>query len=76
MFNFYMILKDGNEAKGKEIMKKAWVAHGIDSLYAHKVYEFTAVDDWKGPMAGMAKLWPQKNTKLQVKYVPIHLMLS
>ncbi|MFT6965707.1 MAG: hypothetical protein ACJAT1_000915 [Marivirga sp.] len=59
-----------NEAKGKEIMRKAWVAHGIDSLYAHEVYELTAVDDWKGPMAGMGKLWPQKNTKLQLKYVP------
>ena len=59
-----------NEAKGKDIMRNAWLAHGIDSLYAHKVYEFTAVDDWKGPMAGMGKLWAQKNTSLHIKYVP------
>lgn len=59
-----------NEAKGIDIMKKAWIAHGIDSLNAHEVYEFTAIDDWQRLMAGMGKLWPQKNTKLHLKYVP------
>lgn len=59
-----------SEAKGRAILKKAWAAHGVDSLLAHQVYQFTAVDDWQGMMAGMGKLWPQKTSKLAFKYAP------
>lgn len=59
-----------DEAKGKEILEYAWEAHGVDSLNAHEVYQFTCVDDWKGPMAPMGKLWPQNQTELLIKYVP------
>lgn len=59
-----------SEAKGKAVMQKAWLAHGVDSLNTHEVYQFTAVDHWKGMMAGMGKLWPQKKTALTLKYAP------
>ena len=59
-----------SEAKGKAILKQAWLAHGVDSLNAHEVYQFTTVDHWQGPMAGMGKLWPQKKTTLNIKYAP------
>ena len=58
-----------NEAKGKALLKKAWVAHGIDSLHQHQTYQFTGVDNWKGMMGDMGKLWPQTRTKLDFKYV-------
>lgn len=56
------------EARGKAILKNAWKVHGVDSLNKHQVYQFTAVDDWKGMMAEMGKLWPQVNTTLNIKY--------
>lgn len=59
-----------NEKKGKALLQKAWKAHGVDSMNAHQVYQFTAVDTWKGMMGGMAKLWPQEVSKLSIKYVP------
>lgn len=59
-----------NEAKAKAIFEKAYKAHGVESLKKHEVYQFTAAGHWKGPMAGMGKLWPQKNTNLHFKYVP------
>jgi hypothetical protein len=59
-----------NKAKAKAIFEKSWKAHGVDSLKQHEVYQLTTVDDWKGPMAGMGKLWAQKNTNMLFKYVP------
>ena len=59
-----------SEAKGKAVLKQAWIAHGVDSLNAHQVYQFTTVDHWQGMMAGMGKLWPQKKTALTFKYAP------
>ncbi|MBL4625818.1 MAG: hypothetical protein JKY42_11875, partial [Flavobacteriales bacterium] len=58
------------ETKGKEILEKAYVAHGSEVMEKHKVYQFTATDDWQGMMAGMGKLWPQKNSNMTFKYVP------
>ena len=58
------------EEKGKEILAKTYLAHGVAQLEKHEVYQFTATDDWKGMMAGMGKLWPQKNSKMTFKYVP------
>lgn len=56
------------EKKGKAILKKAHDAHGVDNLLRHDVYQFVTIDDWKGPLAGMGKLWPEKNTKMEFKY--------
>ena len=58
------------EEQGKMIMEKTYAAHGSATMDKHEVYQFTATDDWKGMMAGMGKLWPQKNTNMTFKYVP------
>ena len=58
------------ETKGKEILAKTFIVHGSAVVEKHEVYQFTATDDWKGIMAGMGKLWPQKNSKMTFKYVP------
>jgi hypothetical protein len=56
------------ETKGREILKKAHIAHGVDNMLKHEVYQFDATDDWKGMMGSMGKLWPEKNTQMKFKY--------
>jgi len=58
------------ESKGKEILQKAYVAHGSENLEKHETYQFTATDDWKGMMGTIGKIWEDKNSQLTLKYVP------
>lgn len=56
------------EIKGKSILHKAYLAHGVENLLKHQVYHFKANDTWQGMMGSMGKLWPQKSTDLSIKY--------
>lgn len=61
-----------NQLSGKEkamnILDKAWLAHGLDSMMTKKVYEVTATDDWPGMMGKMGKLWPIQKQELKLQY--------
>ncbi|MFT5822230.1 MAG: hypothetical protein ACI8ZM_003486 [Crocinitomix sp.] len=56
------------ENKGKEILQKAYDAHGSENLLKHEVYRFTATDDWKGMLGTIGKIWPEKNTEMEIKF--------
>lgn len=65
-----MVKKEGmkNEVKGKAILQEAWVAQGFDKLKTHSTYKVVATDKWKGVMGGIAKMWPEKNSRIELKY--------
>ena len=55
--------------KGKEILKQAWYAHGFDRAQQFETYETAATDHWKGLLGKMGKLWPDAETKLNLRYI-------
>lgn len=61
------VTEDGT-AKGKEILDRAWKAHGFENLKNHTVYSFNGHDLWKGPLSPISKLWPDKDMRLHFKY--------
>lgn len=60
--------KQSTEQKGRVLLDEAWTAQNMDRLSQHKVYEFIAVDHWKGALGKLAKIWPENESKLHMKY--------
>lgn len=58
------------ETKAKALLKESLKAQGYDAFNQHQTYEMTFTDHWKGPMAGMGKLWAQKTTKMTERCIP------
>lgn len=65
------VKKEGmsNEKKGRELLQKSWQAHGMSQLAIHDSYQLKATDHWKGLMGSMGKIWPEKETTVQLDYV-------
>ena len=67
-----LVKKEGQnttlETKGKALLKSAWEVQGFNNLKNHNVYSFSGHDEWKGLMASVGKLWPDKVMDINFKY--------
>lgn len=50
------------------LIDQAWKAQGFDNLSKYKTYEVVATDKWKGLAGKMGKVWPNAESKLNLKY--------
>jgi hypothetical protein len=67
-----VVKKEGSlaacEAKGREILDRAWKAQGADKMYELGSYSYEATDHWKGMMGKMGKPWPNALSEMAFKH--------
>lgn len=61
-------ITEANTIKGKNLLAKAYKNQGFENFEKHKVYSFVGVDQWKGLLGKVGKIWPDNKSKLQFKY--------
>lgn len=57
-----------NEAKGRDLLDRAWRAQGADKMQAKGTYSYAATDTWKGMMGKMGKPWPNAHQEMAFKH--------
>lgn len=57
-----------SEEIAKQKLAEVISAQGFDVMESKNTYEFTATDDWKGPLGKMVKIWPDTKTTLKFKH--------
>ncbi|WP_234859090.1 hypothetical protein [Aquimarina aquimarini] len=62
------LLEKESEAIATQKIEEIITFQGFDVMKKKNVYCFEAIDDWKGIMGGMAKIWPDKNTRFKFCY--------
>lgn len=60
--------KKENKAIGKNLLKDAWKAHGLDKVKAFETYQVIGKDEWRGFLGKLGKPWPNVESKMEFNF--------